>query len=290
MHDTPPGSEYSNDLGSEGAPESATTARRFGERFWPLFLLGLAGIAALPFVLFPTLRANTPELPPGAPTFSLSAWVALSMVNPLLLVTAAVAIGAALAPKLGFRSHVAEHGFSRLTLARLRDEWRGAALIGIVVSLLIVGLDVLFQPMLGPAWTEAVARLGRESSPFGEFASGVFYGGLTEELMLRWGFLSAVTWVIRRVVQRGRELPATGVLVAAVAVSALVFGLAHLPAAAAISPLTPMLVVRVILFNAIPGIAYGLLYWRRSLEAAMVAHASTHIGFALLRLANFAEP
>jgi membrane protease YdiL (CAAX protease family) len=35
--------------------------------------------------------------------------------------------------------------------------------------------------------------------------------------------------------------------------------------------------------NAIGGIVFGWLYWRRSLEAAMVAHASAHVGFAMLR-------
>lgn len=289
MHNRSPGEDSEpGRLGAEDAPEAATTARRFGQRFWPLFLLGLAGIAVLPFFLVPMLRVHTPQLPPGAPAFSLSAWVALSLVNPLLLLTAAVAIGAALAPKLGFRSHVAEYGFGRQTFARLRGEWREAALIGIVVSLLLVGLDALLQPMLGPAWTKAVARLNRESSLFGEFASGLFYGGLTEELMLRWGVLSAVTWVLWRVMRTGRQLPSSGVVLAAVAVSGIVFGLGHLPAGAAIAPLTPMLVLRIIFFNAAAGIAYGLLYWRRSLEAAMVAHASTHVGFALLRLAGLA--
>ena len=33
------------------------------------------------------------------------------------------------------------------------------------------------------------------------------------------------------------------------------------------------------------GLVYGWLFWRRGLEASMASHASTHLGFALARIA-----
>lgn len=64
---------------------------------------------------------------------------------------------------------------------------------------------------------------------------------------------------------------------AAIIVSALLFGVGHLPALATSIGLTPALITRTVLLNAIGGIGFGWLFWRRSLEAAMVAHMAFHI-------------
>ena len=65
-------------------------------------------------------------------------------------------------------------------------------------------------------------------------------------------------------------------------VSALLFGLSHLPALAAQAELTVGLVARTVLLNALGGVAFGVLFWRRHLEAAMVAHASAHVVISLI--------
>ena len=54
--------------------------------------------------------------------------------------------------------------------------------------------------------------------------------------------------------------------------AAVLFGLGHLPATAALLPLTPAVVARAVVLNGIAGVVFGWLYWRRGLEAAMVAH------------------
>jgi membrane protease YdiL (CAAX protease family) len=64
--------------------------------------------------------------------------------------------------------------------------------------------------------------------------------------------------------------------------AALVFGIGHLPAVAALVPLSAALVARTVTLNALGGVVFGWLYWRHSLEAAMLAHGAAHIGFALL--------
>jgi hypothetical protein len=38
-----------------------------------------------------------------------------------------------------------------------------------------------------------------------------------------------------------------------------------------------MLVTRALTLNGVAGIAFGYLYWRHGLEAAMLAHMSTHL-------------
>ena len=68
----------------------------------------------------------------------------------------------------------------------------------------------------------------------------------------------------------------------------MLFGLGHLPALAQSVTLTPALVARTVLLNAVAGVLFGWLYWRRSLEAAMVAHASFHVPLVALSLVQVA--
>ena len=74
---------------------------------------------------------------------------------------------------------------------------------------------------------------------------------------------------------------------AAIVVTALVFGIGHLPATAAVLPLTPLVVARALLLNGLGGLLFGWLYWRRGLLAAMLAHFSAdvvlHVVVPLLR-------
>jgi membrane protease YdiL (CAAX protease family) len=61
-------------------------------------------------------------------------------------------------------------------------------------------------------------------------------------------------------------------------VSALAFGAGHLPAAAAaVGRLDPATVGYVLAFNGAFGLVAGFLFWRRGLEAAMIAHALAHV-------------
>jgi membrane protease YdiL (CAAX protease family) len=59
--------------------------------------------------------------------------------------------------------------------------------------------------------------------------------------------------------------------------AALVFGAIHLPQAAAVIGLTVPVVGFVRLLNGVGGVAFGSLYWRRGLLAAMLAHISADI-------------
>jgi membrane protease YdiL (CAAX protease family) len=114
------------------------------------------------------------------------------------------------------------------------------------------------------------------------------YGGITEELMLRFGLMSVLAFVGWRITGRRADGPQPGVVRAAIVIAAVLFGLGHLPALAQSADLTPALVVRTVLLNAVAGVLFGWLYWRRSLEAAMVAHASFHVPLVFLSLVQVA--
>jgi membrane protease YdiL (CAAX protease family) len=104
-----------------------------------------------------------------------------------------------------------------------------------------------------------------------------FYGGINEEILFRLFMVSGLAWIFSRFWQNASGLPADGAYWTAIILSALIFGLGHLPTTRALTPLTPMLVIRAVVLNGVVGIACGWLYWKYGLEAAMVAHFSADI-------------
>lgn len=88
--------------------------------------------------------------------------------------------------------------------------------------------------------------------------------------------MSVVAWLIAVVLRAGRS-PRPAVYWIAIIVSAVLFGAGHLPAAAALVPLSGAIAARIVVLNAIAGVASGWLYWRSGLEAAMIAHFASDL-------------
>jgi len=59
--------------------------------------------------------------------------------------------------------------------------------------------------------------------------------------------------------------------------AALLFGVAHLPAAMQQGLVTPLHVTPIVSLNAIVGIVSGWLFWRFGIEHAMLAHFSADL-------------
>jgi membrane protease YdiL (CAAX protease family) len=255
---------------------SPSTAPGFARRFLPVWALGLVGVAALLLQpLPPALLASAPalrELPPVLVRL-------LVLLNPLLLLTAMAAIGAACAPRVGLRSALAGD-------ARARLDARAALAVGTTLAVVIAVVDAALAPWLGAAWQQVVAQ-ANAAQWLPALLLGVLYGGITEEVVMRWGLMGLVAWGTMAVRRRARGSssgqPSALVAWLAIATAAAVFAAGHLPALAHSVELSGPVVARTLGLNLLAGIAYGWLFWRRSLETAMLAHATTHVGFALAR-------
>jgi hypothetical protein len=198
--------------------------------------------------------------------------LALSLVNPLILLVGAALAGGLVAHRIGLGSACAGTGQA----LSFRHAVQSVG-IGLALALLLYALDRVLAPFIGPQ-AEAL-RVGNAGS-VGALTVGMLYGGLTEEVLMRWGVMSLVAWTLQRVLARG-ALSDAGWW-AAIAAAALIFAAGHLPALAALAEPTPALVGRTVLLNGLAGLVYGALFWRRQLESAMLAHATTHVGFWLL--------
>ena len=91
----------------------------------------------------------------------------------------------------------------------------------------------------------------------------VAYAGIVEELVFRVIISTLVAWLAYLVLKRS-----TAAIWIGIAVSAVLFGLAHV----ANLPNVPHPYLRAIVLNGIAGIVLGWLYWRRGLEWAVLAH------------------
>lgn len=105
------------------------------------------------------------------------------------------------------------------------------------------------------------------------FLGSLLYGGIIEEILLRFGIMSLIVWIISK---RTRSI-SNGAYITGIVIAALLFALGHLPATVQMLGLSPISVIRTLLLNFLPGIGFGYLYWKHGLTYGILGHMSTHI-------------
>lgn len=246
------------------AESKTVLPRRSG---WLLFAAGLPGVVAVTLLVLPLLLQGRPLT---QPLWLIQMAVAAQSV---LLLALAVFIGCRCAPRVGLGAPVVA---ALLDGGDWRPVWRRQWLPGVAGGALGAGL-LLALPALAP--TALLAQATPSEMPG---LARLLYGGITEELLLRWGMMSLMVWGLWRVLQRQRSKPHPALFWAAIVLSALLFGVGHLPAAKAmLGLLKPEVIAYVLLGNGVFGLLAGWLFWRRGLEAAMLAHILAH-GLAML--------
>lgn len=237
-----------------------------------LFLLGVIGVAVAAVENVPVVRAL-----PGFESASFPLLVVLAAANSVILLGVFVLLGTATAPRVGLRSHVyAWASGEPPEWDALRDSLGLAVGLGIALFVVIAVLDVAFASFVR---LEVPPLVGEEALRSLSIPMRVLYGGITEELLLRWGVMAPSAWMLwrlRGVVGSAPRRPSDATMWAAIVLSATLFGIGHLPALAASYTLTTPLIVRTVVLNAVGGIGFGWLFWKHSLESGMVAHAAFH--------------
>lgn len=150
--------------------------------------------------------------------------------------------------------------------------WR-ACLAGVLVCVAVVIIQkYVFDPWLSAEFKEKLPH-GNVSKWKWFLAS--FYGGISEETIMRLFLLSLLAWLGRFVNRTPDGHPGLWALWTANIVAAALFGLGHLPAFVTIGvPIDAVVVARAIVLNGLGGVVFGWLYWTYGLEAAIVAHFS----------------
>ena len=179
-----------------------------------------------------------------------------------LVIVIAAGTGTWTAPAAGLGTPIIDAALTRRPFFRAALPLAGISLVaGLAVALAVVVLDVAVFAQL------ASGALASRPAPWTGVLAAL-YGGLTEEIVLRYGVMSMVVSALKRL------LRGSAAYWAAIFFAAVVFALWHLSQVAAATPLTQPLVARVLVLNSLAGIVFGWLYWRRGLEAAMVSHGA----------------
>ena len=198
-----------------------------------------------------------------------------SFIQPAVLTTLAVIVGIWLSPKVGLHAPAAEAASrGEAFLPKLKPQILPGVLAGIASGVALVGTWVVAKPYFSAEFTSRAEEFNRLMPNVTRF----LYGGFTEEILLRWGIMTFLVWAAWRLLQKGQGKPKAVYVVGAIFLSALIFGAGHLPLASMLAGgLTAPIVAYVITANSIFGIVAGFLYWRRGLEAAIIAHIMAHV-------------
>lgn len=237
---------------------------RLGLLLWSAGFLGTATVTA---TVLPQLAAQA-ALP--APLWLLSV---ASLLQSALLIALAVWGGVALAAAVGLRAPAFEAAATGLPiLPALRPQVLPGLIAGAVGGLFLFSA-FRFLPA-------ALFDLQERFNP--PLVARVLYGGITEEVLLRWGLMTVLAWLAWRFLQRRQGALGRRNAWLAIAASALVFGLGHLPVAFfLVGRFDPGVVLFVVGVNTAFGCLFGFLYWRWGLESAIIAHGMTHLVNAL---------
>jgi membrane protease YdiL (CAAX protease family) len=187
---------------------------------------------------------------------------ALLAIQPAFLTLICVGLGAFAAPRAGLGAP----GLAALLQGQNPwPLWRAglgsALLIAVASAVVLVIYAALTTPLL--------AGVGVPEAPL---LIRLLYGGVTEEIIARWGLMSLLVWLALRLLPPG-DLPYWLGIVGA----ALLFAAGHLPLLfALVAAPSVWMIAAVILGNTIVGVGFGWLFWRYGLEAAMAAHAGAH--------------
>jgi hypothetical protein len=237
-----------------------------------ILLLWLVGVAAAASIL-PALPGIVSQIGDAELPVSMGMIQLVSLLQTSVLIAIAVVIGTLLSPKVGLAAPAFQALINRQPVAeKLLPQLAPGLLGGVIGGVLILGIAALLTPQLPADFTNAAEQL---SLPL---YSRVFYGGITEEILMRWGVMTLTVWLLSKVItgKTGQIQPACFIL--GIVLSSLLFAAGHLPLVSILTDnITAPLLAYILIANSLFGLVAGYLYWKQGLEAAVIAHIVAHL-------------
>lgn len=227
-----------------------------------LLCAGIPGCIAVSWWALPMLAD------PSALEVSMTSLRVATAVQSVLLVAIAAALGAWLSPSVGLTAPAAMAAVSGQGVrAAMKSQVAPGAVGGLIGAAIVLGFHA-FVP-------EQAAVLGtRAPIPL---VPRLLYGGVTEEILVRWGLMTLLVWLGWKLLQRGTGPVSGPVVWLGILASAWLFGMSHVPAAGAvIGEMSLYVAGYVATGNALFGLVAGYLFWRYGLESAVIAHVMAH--------------
>ncbi|TVR39551.1 MAG: CPBP family intramembrane metalloprotease [Cryomorphaceae bacterium] len=229
-----------------------------------IFLVGFVGVCSLLFSSFPLPT----ELFPDDFSLSETELKLLILINPTLLLAFSVILGSLLQRPTRLTTPYFDY------LVKLEQRTLSSQpLVHGVAGGIIAGLSISFVTWLFvPYLPQTYLALSESVQP--AVITRLLYGGITEEILVRFGLMTLFVWIGLKIAPRA----ITGVHITAVLLAALLFAIGHFPALLMmVDAPTPALIAYILCGNLTGGVVFGYLYWKQGLESAMVAHIVTHL-------------
>ena len=234
-----------------------------------LFFLGFLGVLTLLTVTLPL-----ESLPEQFAQFSPIVIQLLTLINPTVMLVITVWIGTLLYDKVNLTvptlSSLLKIDSSQKTtfVQQLKYGVSLGLLAGILITLLAWRFGAIipdeFKALDSKMKITLLARFG--------------YGGITEELLLRFGFMTLIVWITSKLTKKLNS----PIYWIGIVLSTLLFAIGHFPVVyASVAQPSLLLLTYVLTGNSIGGFCFGWLYWKKGLEAACIAHIFAHVAMVL---------
>ncbi len=193
-------------------------------------------------------------------------------IQSLVLFAIAIFIGLKLAEPMGLGCPIITSALKGEKVAeKLKAIWSPAVGLGALAAGLIVLLSIPFG-QLSTTFLKTEVTVSTWKSLLASF-----YGGVSEEILLRLFLMTVFVWLGWKIKKTSDNRPTKAIVWLAIILSAVIFGLGHLPITGEITAITPVVILRAIVLNGVGGVIFGWLYWKKGLEAAMISHFSADI-------------
>lgn len=230
-----------------------------------LYLLGMIGVLSLMTMDIP--------LPPEAETllkerFSDDQIKLLLLVNPALMLGVAVVMGTYLFRLVHLQVPILEKAVGLNDHVNYMDVIKSGIFGGILTGIAISLTGWAFFPVL----PEEFIQLSENLKP--SLAARFLYGGITEEILMRFGLMTFIVWLLSVITKRKTN----GIYITGILASALLFAIGHFPIAyQAIENPSAYVLAYIMIGNTLGGLVFGWLYWKKGLESAFLAHMMAHV-------------
>jgi hypothetical protein len=231
-----------------------------------LFFLGLLGILSMLTVDFP-LPDEMQSILEEKFTPSQIQWMIL--INPTIIMLIAVMVGTLLYQKVNLSVPILE---KMVGLKEDSPQTREILIYGIIGGL-FTGIVLSTLGLIGRGLIPSEFEQLGESLQL-TLAARFLYGGITEEILMRFGLMTLLVWIAAKIF-RGIK---PSIYWIGISLAALLFALGHFPIVfQSIDNPSSIMLAYVLIGNSVGGLIFGWLYWKKGLESAFLAHIFAHV-------------
>ena len=234
-----------------------------------LFIIGLLGVLTMLTVTIPFDSLPKEVLDKVSP----QALRYIVLINPTILLLIAVIVGIILYDKVGLSVPTISSVLKiEQPKTKFIDQIKVGILLGLLTGVLTTIIGIVFKSSIPQEFIDIGNKI--KITTIARFA----YGGLTEEILMRFGFMTLVVWIVFKISKKlNSSTYWIGILLASI-----LFAVGHFPVVFnAVKNPTTALLTYVFMGNSIAGLFFGWLYWKKGLEAAFVGHIFAHVAMLI---------